>query len=61
VYTKKVFVENQPLHTNQTLSIDNETRIQLNIRINYELEEQIIKQKEKVRIIEPLELNELIK
>ncbi len=56
-----MFVENQPLHTNQTLSIDNETRIQLNIRINYELEEQIIKQKEKVRIIEPLELNELIK
>ena len=57
------YIKTQPLHPSQTILIDNEKelRIQLNIRINYELEEQILKQGEKVKVIEPLELKELIK
>lgn len=57
------YIKTQPLHPSQTILIDNEKelRIQLNIRINYELEEQILKQGEKVKVIEPIELKELIK
>ncbi len=57
------YIKTQPLHHSQRVLIDNEEelRIQLNIRINYELEEQILKQGEKVTVIEPQELKELIK
>ena len=57
------YIKTQPLHTSQRVLIDNEEefRISLRVRINYELEEQILKQGEKVRVIEPVELKENIK
>jgi predicted DNA-binding transcriptional regulator YafY len=57
------YIKTQPLHHSQRILIDNEEelRIQLNIRMNYELEEQILKQGEKVTVIEPLALKEHIK
>lgn len=57
------YIKTQPLHHSQTILIDNEEefRIQLFVRVNYELEEQIIKQAEKVKVIEPVALKNLIK
>jgi len=57
------YIKTQPLHTSQKILIDNEEefRISLRVRINYELEEQILKQGEKVRVIEPEELKTVIK
>ena len=57
------YIKSQPLHPKQKILIDNEKefRIELNIRPNYELEEQLLKQSEKVVVIEPKWLKERIK
>lgn len=57
------YIQTQPLHSSQKVLIDNEEefRISISVKINYELEEQILKQGEKVKVIEPLYFKELIK
>lgn len=57
------YIKSQPLHSSQRilLETEDELQIELNVRVNYELEEQILKQGEKVKVIAPMELKELIK
>ena len=57
------YIKSQPLHPTQKILIDdeNELRIELYVRPNYELEEQILKQGERVQVLEPEWLRELIK
>lgn len=49
------YIKSQPVHASQEIIIDNdhELRIQLRVRPNYELEEQILKQGERVTVLEP--------
>lgn len=57
------YIKSQPLHASQRILLEtaDELQIELNVRVNYELEEQILKQGEKVKVIAPMELKELIK
>jgi predicted DNA-binding transcriptional regulator YafY len=57
------YLKSQPLHPRQKILIDTEEefRIELRIRPNYELEEQLLKQAEKVEVIAPLWLRNRIK
>jgi predicted DNA-binding transcriptional regulator YafY len=57
------YIKSQPLHTSQKILIDDakELRIELTVCPNYELEEQILKQGERVQVIEPAWLREHIK
>jgi predicted DNA-binding transcriptional regulator YafY len=57
------YIKSQPLHTSQRILIDTdeELRIELHVRINYELEEQLLKQGERVKVLEPATLKDLIK
>ena len=57
------YIKTQPIHSSQTILVDNdkELRIQLRVRPNYELEEQILKQGERVTVLEPEWLREEIK
>ena len=57
------YIKTQPIHSTQKILIDdeNELRIQLRVRPNYELQEQILKQGERVTVLEPLWLKEEIK
>jgi predicted DNA-binding transcriptional regulator YafY len=57
------YIKTQPIHSSQKVIIDdeNEFRIQLRVRPNYELQEQILKQGERVKVIEPKWLKEEIK
>lgn len=57
------YLKSQPLHPRQKILIDTEEefRIELHIRPNYELEEQLLKQGEKVEVIAPLWLRNRIK
>lgn len=57
------YIKTQPIHSSQKVLIDdeNEFRIQLRVRPNYELQEQILKQGERVKVIEPKWLKEEIK
>ena len=56
------YIKTQPIHYSQKVLIDdeNEFRIQLRVKPNYELEEHILKQGERVVVIEPLWLREII-
>ena len=56
------YIKTQPIHYSQKVLIDdeNEFRIQLRVKPNYELEEQILKQGDHVVVIEPLWLRESI-
>jgi predicted DNA-binding transcriptional regulator YafY len=49
------YIKTQPIHSTQKILIDdeNELRIQLRVRPNYELQEQILKQGERVTVLEP--------
>jgi len=49
------YIKTQPLHSTQKIIIDDQTelRIQLNVRPNYELQEQILKQGDRVKVMEP--------
>lgn len=57
------YIKTQPIHSSQKILIEdeNEFRIQLRIRPNYELQEQILKQGERVKVIQPEWLKEEIK
>ena len=57
------YIKSQPLHSSQKILIDdeNELRIQIKVKPNYELEEQILKQGERVKVLEPESLKEQIK
>lgn len=57
------YIKSQPLHPSQKILIDTaaELRIQIHVRPNYELQEQIMKQGERVTVLEPAWLREEIK
>lgn len=57
------YIKSQPVHASQEIIIDNdqELRIQLRVRPNYELEEQILKQGERVTVLEPEWLCDIIR
>ena len=57
------YIKTQPLHASQRILLDSdeELRIELHVRINYELEEQLLKQGERVKVLEPDTLKDLIK
>lgn len=57
------YIQSQPLHASQKILVDNATelRIELHVRPNYEIEEQILKQGERVTVLEPEWLREVIK
>lgn len=56
-------IKSQPVHASQQILIDNaqELRIQIHVRPNYELEEQILKQGERVTVLEPKWLRDVIR
>jgi predicted DNA-binding transcriptional regulator YafY len=56
------YVKTQPLHSSQTILIDTEQelRIQISVKPNYELEEQILKQGDRVLVLEPIWLRDKI-
>lgn len=49
------YIKSQPLHISQKILIDTDSELRISIRVrpNYELEEQILKHGEKVKVIEP--------
>lgn len=49
------YIKSQPIHSSQRILVDNETELKLTIKVrpNYELEEQILKHGERVRVLEP--------
>jgi predicted DNA-binding transcriptional regulator YafY len=57
------YIKSQPLHTSQQILIEDEIEFRIAIRVipNYELEEQILKHGERVKVIEPQWLREEIK
>lgn len=57
------YIKSQPIHPSQKILIDTdkELRIELRLKINFELEEQIIKHGEFVRVLEPKSFRKLIK
>jgi predicted DNA-binding transcriptional regulator YafY len=57
------YIKSQPLHSSQTILIDNDTELRIELRVcpNYELEEQILKQGERVTVVKPEWLRESIK
>jgi predicted DNA-binding transcriptional regulator YafY len=57
------YIKSQPIHHSQKIVIDSdkELRIELRIKVNYELEEQILKHGQRVRVLEPKSLRKLIK
>lgn len=57
------YIKTQPIHSSQKILVDdeNEFRIQLRVRPNYELQEQILRQGERVKVLEPEWLKEEIK
>ena len=57
------YIKSQPLHPSQKILIDNDTELRIEIQVcpNYELEEQLLKQGERVTVLEPQWLKENIK
>lgn len=57
------YIKSQPIHTSQKILVDdeNELRVSLKVRPNYELEEQILKHGDRVRILEPEWLKDKIR
>jgi predicted DNA-binding transcriptional regulator YafY len=57
------YIKTQPIHSSQKVLLEdeNEFRIQIRVRPNYELQEQILKQGERVKVIEPEWLKKEIK
>ncbi len=49
------YIKSQPLHSSQKILIDNDSELRIEITVcpNFELEEQILKQGERVRVLEP--------
>jgi len=57
------YIKSQPLHSSQQILIEDEIEFRIAIRVipNYELEEQILRHGERVKVIEPQWLREEIK
>jgi predicted DNA-binding transcriptional regulator YafY len=57
------YIKSQPLHSSQQILIEDEIEFKIAIQVipNYELEEQILKHGERVKVIEPKWLREEIK
>ena len=57
------YIKSQPLHSSQQILIEDEIEFRIAIRVipNYELEEQILKHGERVKVIEPQWLRKEIK
>ena len=57
------YIKSQPIHHSQKIVIDSdkELRIELRVKVNYELEEQILKHGQRVRVLEPKSFRKLIK
>jgi predicted DNA-binding transcriptional regulator YafY len=57
------YIKSQPLHSSQKILVDNQSELRIEITVcpNYELEEQILKQGERVTVLEPQWLRENIK
>jgi predicted DNA-binding transcriptional regulator YafY len=57
------YIKSQPLHASQRILVDDQNELRISIRVipNYELEEQILKQGERVKVLEPNWLHEGIK
>ena len=57
------YIKSQPLHSTQKILIDDdvELRIEIRVKVNYELEEQILKHGQLVRVLEPKSFRKLIK
>jgi len=57
------YIKSQPLHPSQKILVDNDTELRIELRVcpNYELEEQILKQGERVMVVQPEWLRENIK
>ncbi len=49
------YIKTQPLHSSQRILVDNEEELRISIRVipNYELQEQILKQGERVKVLQP--------
>jgi predicted DNA-binding transcriptional regulator YafY len=57
------YIKSQPLHSSQKILVDNDSELRIEIQVcpNYELEEQLLKQGERVTVLEPQWLRENIK
>jgi predicted DNA-binding transcriptional regulator YafY len=57
------YIKSQPLHSSQKILVDNDTELRIEITVcpNYELEEQILKQGERVMVVQPKWLREMVK
>jgi predicted DNA-binding transcriptional regulator YafY len=57
------YIKTQPIHNSQKILVDNDDELRISIRVipNYELEEQILKQGERVKVVEPKWLQDSIK
>ena len=56
------YIKTQPVHHSQKILIDDEKefRIQIWVKPNYELEEQVLKQGERVTVLEPKWLRQAV-
>lgn len=57
------YIKTQPIHSSQKILVDDDIEFRISIRVipNYELEEQIMKQGERVKVLEPEWLREVVK
>lgn len=57
------YIKSQPIHSSQKIVMDTEKelRVELRVKVNYELEEQVLKHGQRVRVIEPKSFRKLIK
>jgi predicted DNA-binding transcriptional regulator YafY len=57
------YIKTQPIHSSQKILVDDKNELKISIRVipNYELEEQIMKQGERVKVLEPEWLREVVK
>jgi len=57
------YIKSQPIHPTQQILIDDEKelRISIRVRLNYELEEQVLKHGQRVKVIEPKSFKKTIK
>jgi predicted DNA-binding transcriptional regulator YafY len=56
------YIKTQPIHSSQKILVDTKEELRISIRVipNYELEEQILKQGERVKVVEPLWLRQVV-
>jgi predicted DNA-binding transcriptional regulator YafY len=57
------YIKTQPIHSSQKILVDDKNELKISIRVitNYELEEQFLKQGERVKVLEPEWLREVVK